>query len=363
VHPIWFIELKFMALPAPVQGGIASALISTLIAILVFVLGYVHTTRPILVFVRRPDNFWRIFNIGKGAAFDVRFEDREGDKFNRLRFYPIADKETVALGPLDHGGTLTLYYATRSGRRRYETTCEDWQHRIRKLGLLEKFPDWGTIPDETRLARTPPEFDVLFQPSQPDCHRVATSFQRVSPFARTSVHLGETVVVDSADVYYVRARVQNIGEAGAQDVVASVLAVRREEDGVFRDMLMATPWNLLWAHNQGHVLPRLPVSSQQHIDLGHVVDPAKRKLMSAEDRPQSDQSRTLFCIAFFVKSNSLEYLLDPGNYQIDFQVFSSNRRASRIFTFHLGISGQWFADEHRMFQEGLTLRVTHKDEA
>jgi hypothetical protein len=150
-HPLWFIYARFTGLPAPVQGGIVSALISTSIAVLVFLLGYVHTTRPILVFVRRPDNFWRVVNIGRGAAFDIRFEDRgDGDgKFKRVRIYPIAEKETVELGPLDFGGELTLCYATRSGFRRYKTTCKDWVHHFERLW---RFPDWGKLlPDETRL--------------------------------------------------------------------------------------------------------------------------------------------------------------------------------------------------------------------
>ena len=353
-HPLWFVYLKFTGLPAPVQGGILSALISTSIAILVFTLGYVHTTRPILVFVRRPDNFWRIFNIGKGAAFDIRFEDRLGDKYKRVRIYPIAEKETVELGPLDHGGKLTLYYATRSGKRRYETYCHNWDHHFRRLRWREKFPDWGNIPDETRLTRTPPEFDVKFQPGQPDCHRV-----------RLDAHvedrsLGVAIMrVVSAETHFVRARIQNTGKVGAEDVEVSVVAVRhRTVGGVFELMPMGTPWNLTWAHIRSHVLPRLPVDSQRHIDLGHVVDPAKRALMPGEDRPGSDAARTLYCLAFFVKSNTYEYLLGPGEYEIDFRIFSANARTSSIFTLHLNHTGNWFEDEGRMFHDGLGLQIT-----
>jgi hypothetical protein len=145
---------KFTALPAPVQGGILSALISTSIAIVVFMLGYIHATRPILVFVRRPDNYWRIYNIGRGAAFDIRFEDRgdQDEDFKRVRIYPIADKEKVELGPLDYGRVLTLYYSTRSGWRCYKTTCKGWVHTFENL-WLRRVPDWGVIPDETRLTR------------------------------------------------------------------------------------------------------------------------------------------------------------------------------------------------------------------
>jgi hypothetical protein len=53
---------------------------------------------------------------------------------------------------------------------------------------------------------------------------------------------------------------------------------------------MATPWNLTWAHIGNHVLPRLPVSGQRHIDLGHIGDPAQRRCFPGEDRLGSDAS-------------------------------------------------------------------------
>jgi hypothetical protein len=99
---------------------------------------YIHTTRPILVFVRRPDNYWRIYNIGRGPAFDVRFEDRgkREDQVKPLRIYPIAEKDKVELGPLDYGLELTAYYATRSGWRRYKTLCTVCENHIESMRKL-----------------------------------------------------------------------------------------------------------------------------------------------------------------------------------------------------------------------------------
>jgi len=149
-HPLWFISLKFTGLPGPVQA----ALITISISALVFVLGYIHATRPILVFIRRPDDRWRIANIGRGAAFDIRFEDRafDGSKFKRNRLYPIADKEVISLGDLNYGDQLTVYYATRSGLRRYKTVCREWVHSFEKLWFA-KLPAWEEMADETRLVK------------------------------------------------------------------------------------------------------------------------------------------------------------------------------------------------------------------
>ena len=124
---------------------------------------------------------------------------------------------------------------------------------------------------------------------------------------------------------------------------------------------MGTPWNLIWAHINSHVLPRLPVGSERHIDIGHVVDPEKRGLIPGEDRQNSDPLKTLFCLALFVKSNTTEYLLSPAEeYEIDFRVFAGNAKPSAIFTFHLNHRGTWFVDEASMYRDGLGMSVSHK---
>ena len=189
-------------------------------------------------------------------------------------------------------------------------------------------------------------------PGRPDCNRI-----RQDRFARTPA--GVDVKIDSAETHYVRARIHNVGEAGAEDVEVSIVQVRRRDaDHVFRPIPLGTPWNLLWAHLNSHVLPRLPVGSQRQIDIGHVMDPKKRGSFS-EDRDGSDPSMTLFCLALFVKSNTREYLLPPGQeYEIDFQVFAANAKPSAVFTFHLNLKGKWFEDEAQMYSEGLGMSVS-----
>ncbi len=120
---------------------------------------------------------------------------------------------------------------------------------------------------------------------------------------------------------------------------------------------MSTPWNFTWKDIQSDFLPRLPVGSERHFDIGHVVDPKRRSQIQGEDKPGSDPSKTLFCLAFFVKSNTLEYLLDPGKYEIDFKVFSANAKPSPVFTFRLTHSGNWYPDEERMYRDGLKMSI------
>jgi hypothetical protein len=169
-------------------------------------------------------------------------------------------------------------------------------------------------------------------------------------------------VVLSAEAHYVRARLENIGKAGAEDLEVLVHDVRRKgsADQRFQSIQMSTPCNLTWKDFQSHVLPRLPLKCQRHIDIGHVVDPRRRSQFPGEDRTGSNPSKTLFCLAFFVRSNTLEYLLDPGEYEIDFQVFAANAKPSAVFTFHLNHKGHWYVDEDQMYRVGLEMSVARK---
>ncbi len=208
--------------------------------------------------------------------------------------------------------------------------------------------------DEIKKYIWHPEWKVNFQASRPDCNRIRVDFGRLDQTKAMA-----TAVNDSAQTHYIRARVENMGKVGATDIEVTVTEVRsRGADHKFHAIQMGTPWDLTWAHLPSEVLSRLPVGGQRHIDIGHVVDPHKRSLMLGEDRPDSNHAATLFCLAFFVKSNTGEYLLDPGEYEIDFRVFAGNAKPSVTFTFHLNHTGQWFEDETQMYTAGLGLSVT-----
>jgi len=212
----------------------------------------------------------------------------------------------------------------------------DWFTAIATV-LLAIAAFFTIIRDELRRWIRHPSFGIVFAPQSPDCQQISTEFLR---HQIVEVRGGQRVLeqADRADAHYVRARVKNMGDLGAEDVEVSVLEVRRrgDADGTFRPVPMGTPWNLIWAHqNGGHVLRRLPVGAERHIDLGHVFDPAKRPVMAGEDLAAGDPTVTLFCLAFFVKSNTQEYLLRPGVYEIDFRVYAANAHPSAVFTFHL----------------------------
>lgn len=205
--------------------------------------------------------------------------------------------------------------------------------------------------DEIRYFFWHPDFDVRFQPDQPDCHRVRLDWRHGD---RTG----------SAETHYVRCRIKNTGKIAARDVEVAVIEVlRKNAAGKFDPYPMGTPWALVWAHRNDprllpHVLEQIPVGTERHIAIGHVVDPAKRAEIPGENDPsrQVPDGQTLFCLQFFVKSNTGEYLLDKGEYKVRFQVAASNAKP-RELVFLLNHTGQWFEDEKRMYTEGLGLEI------
>jgi hypothetical protein len=237
----------------------------------------------------------------------------------------------------------------------------DWFTAIATIALaVTAF--FTVIRDEVRHWIRRPEFGVNFAPQSPDCSQIPTEVRtQVLEEGAGVHHIREEI--RRAETHYIRARIQNTGDLGAEDAEVSVLEVRRcgDADNTFRKVPMGTPWNLTWAHQQGsHVLRRLPVRAERHVDLGHVIDPSQRAFFPGEDRPGSDPTSTMFCLAFWVKSNTGEYLLDPGVYEIDFQVYAANAHPSMIFTFYLDHRGRWLSDEDRMYTDALGMRIAPK---
>lgn len=153
-HPSFIQAL--MSNPSPWVGGILGGLLTG------GVFGWIthlRNTRPILIFIRRPDDTWRLKNIGKGSAFDVIFKDDNGrGNSSSYIMYPLADGEDVPLGILQYGDTLTVHYKGWFRPWRYSTTCNKWNNKV-SLALTR--PSTDGLVDETRLNRPAPSMPAV----------------------------------------------------------------------------------------------------------------------------------------------------------------------------------------------------------
>jgi len=197
-----------------------------------------------------------------------------------------------------------------------------------------------------------PRLTVSIALASPDCHKTVMSYavQKTAP------------TYGSADCYYLRVWVKNLGKTRAERV--QVFAARlsgRTADGSFKDIDAFLPMNLRWAHGQqGSGGPEIfaegisPLMGK-HCDLGHVVDPASRKDIG-EDLPGVSPSETILALDLEIQPNTRSHLIPPGVYRLELRVAGANC-APVTETLELTITGKWFADQSRMFTDGLGVRV------
>jgi len=148
----WWQELVgwYQRQAPPIQAALVSGTISIIFGSVIAWITHLRSTRPILVFMRRPNWHWKIRNVGTGTAFNIQFEDKHKDgKYNRYLLYPIGPNDEAPLGDLSYGDEFTLYYSGRSSVwPHYRTVCKGWMNRIRQVLWR---PRWKDCTDETRL--------------------------------------------------------------------------------------------------------------------------------------------------------------------------------------------------------------------
>jgi hypothetical protein len=184
----------------------------------------------------------------------------------------------------------------------------------------------------------------------PGCHKTTLTYliQRTAPAHR------------SADCYYLRLWVENTGKTRAERVQVFVAKLsRRSADGSFKDVDQFLPMNLRWSH-AGQKAPEVfaeGISPQmgRHCDLAHVVDPSFRKEMGY-DLPTLKADETVLALDLEIQLNTLSHLVPPGVYRLTLRVAAANCRP-RTHVLELTITGKWFADEPRMFTDGLGIRL------
>jgi hypothetical protein len=196
-----------------------------------------------------------------------------------------------------------------------------------------------------------PRLRVSISLAPPDCHKTTLAYP--TPPAG---------VIKTADCYYLRLWVENIGSARAEwaQVYAAKL-LRRNADGLFREVPAFLPMNLRWAHGQRAAggpevyAQSIAPGMGKHCDLGRVVDPAARKAVG-DDLPNIAVSETILSLDLEVQPNTLAHLVPPGTYRLELKAAAANCRP-KATTVEITITGKWIADEARMFSEGLGVRV------
>lgn len=168
--------------------------------------------------------------------------------------------------------------------------------------------------------------------------------------------------VGRADCYYLRIWIENLGKTRAQQVqVYASKLWKRTADGSFGVVDSFLPMNLKWAH--GPSPPKGPeifadgISPRmgKHCDLGHLVDPSHR-VNVGHDLDGVAKDQTLLALDLEVEPNTLTHLIAPGEYRLQLRIAGGNCLPITR-TIELTLTGRWFADQGRMFTDGLGIKV------
>ncbi len=198
-----------------------------------------------------------------------------------------------------------------------------------------------------------PVLDVSVLLSPPHCHATILQYQ-VQRIAPTSVQ---------AQCYYFRLWVENRGRTRAERVqVFAAKLFRRVADGSFQEDKRFLPLNLRWAHGQARdgrgpeiyaegISPKMG----KHCDIGHITDPNNRAELG-EDLEGVSSGKAIFALDLEVAPNTRSHLLAPGIYRLELRVAAGNSSpVTKVL--EITVTGDWFADERKMFQDGIGLRV------
>jgi len=125
-----------------------------------------------------------------------------------------------------------------------------------------------------------PELKASITLSPPDCHK-------------TSIRLQDGF---SADCYYLRLWVENIGKVRAEIIqVFATRLLRQAADRSFREIGSFLPMNLTWSHGGGVFAPGISPMMGAHCDLGRIIDPQHRRRFG-DDLADVPQDQTILAL-------------------------------------------------------------------
>ena len=195
-----------------------------------------------------------------------------------------------------------------------------------------------------RLRR--PSLVVRIQPTAPDCVKTP-----ISVTAPGNLHW-------SGEAYFLRLWVENRGDQRAEKVQVFLSGVlKRRASGSFEPVKGFLPMNLRWSHTD-FVKPEIYADGispwmGKHCDLACISDPANP---TSQHLPDVVEGQVILDLWVEVFPATQTHRLPPGEYQLEIRTAGSNCMpvAHRIA---LNLTGQWFADEGKMFSEGLGINL------
>jgi len=213
--------------------------------------------------------------------------------------------------------------------------------------LAEWFTAFGTIllaivaafQDQIRSYLSKPKLDLTINLSPPDCHK--TNLVRSTGPGTQEV----------AECYYIRLRVRNLGNYRAEYVEAQAAELHRElENRELQKVETFLPMNLVWSHVRTAYLPSLSPGMEKLLDLGHIIDPARRAAFPSEENLALNvpPGQPTLALDTEVISTTPGHILAPGVYFLKLVLGASNSKPL-VKSLRIRLIGTWHPDTYIMF--------------
>lgn len=211
------------------------------------------------------------------------------------------------------------------------------------------FQDW------LRTIFSRPRLEVSISLNPPYCHKVVKYFT-YPPMSPDNPLYGKQY---QADCYYFRLRIKNNGDVRAEHVeVYAAKLTKQVADGSFQLVESFTPMNLVWSNIRKAYLPAISPKMEKLCDLGHIIDPEKRKMDFEDNNPNLNVSPSETTFSFDVEliSSTLGHVIEPGRYRLKLITGAANSKPIEK-TLEINLTGKWYDDERKMLAEGISIAI------
>jgi hypothetical protein len=211
------------------------------------------------------------------------------------------------------------------------------------------FQDW------LRSIFSRPRLEVSISLNPPFCHKTKKYFT-YPQLAPDNQLYGKQF---QADCYYFHLRIKNNGDVRAEHVeVYAAELTKQVASGSFQLVETFTPMNLVWSNINKTYLPAISPKMEKLCDLGHIIDPDKRKMVFEDNNPNLNvsPSETTFSFDVEVISSTLGHTIEPGRYRLKLITGAANSKPIEK-TLEINLTGKWFDDERKMLAEGISITI------
>lgn len=209
--------------------------------------------------------------------------------------------------------------------------------------------------DTVLLCIQKPKIDIEFELRPPDCFKSEL-------FHWKKNQDGINVITDKSKMFYYRLRIINNGKSAARNVEVTIRDIRKKKGNNFDRIDFPLDDNLDW-FSSSLILGRPSImyysfispNTFKHCELGHILDPSKRNLVSFEDNKLFEKDETIFSFNVITRYHSSYHLIEPGTYRLKVIVAGENFKALEK-EYELEVTGKWSEKEDKMLNDELKLK-------